>query len=451
MSDNLEKFGYEQELKRSLPFRDVLIYGMIFMVPIAPMGIYGFVAKDAYGMVPLVYLVGVFAMIFTALSYARMSERFPISGSVYAYVQHGINPHIGFLAGWVIMMDYILTPALLYSMAGIWLSSIVTGTSPWIWVLLFIAINTVINIRGIEFTAKANMIMLIIELAALAIFIVAGIYFVVQGGGAGGFTLAPFFQPGKINPAFLATATSIAVLSFLGFDAISTLAEETNNAQKMIGRATITALFLMGTIFIVQTYVAAIVVPDATTLNPDTAFFEIAGIAAGEWFKTLLTVVNIIAVGIANTLAAQAGMSRVLYSMSRDKAMPAIFGKIHPKYKTPYMATLFVAGFSILVLLVTSLKIDVLAKFVNFGALTSFVVLNFTVFWFFFVREKNHNYFRYLILPWLGIFVIGFVWFGFDPMTKVVGFIWLAIGVIYGAIQSKGYKVVPDAFKNTKL
>ncbi|MGE5380039.1 MAG: APC family permease, partial [Methylocystaceae bacterium] len=448
---NLENFGYKQELKRTLPFRDVLVYGMIFMVPIAPMGIYGFVAKDASGMVPLVYLVGIFAMIFTALSYARMSEQFPISGSVYAYVQHGLNPHIGFLAGWVIMMDYIVTPALLYSMSGTWLSSLLPGSSPWIWVLLFIAVNTWINIRGIEFTAKANMVMLFIELAALAIFVVAGLFFVIKGGGAGGLTLAPFYQPGKVDLGFIATATSIAVLSFLGFDAISTLAEETNDAQKMIGKATITALIVMGLIFILQTYVAAIVVPDATKFKPDTAFFDIAGVAAGVWFKNILTIVNIIAVGIANTLAAQAGMSRILYSMSRDKSLPAVFSKVHPKYKTPYIATLFVAVFSILVLVVTSLKIDMLSKFVNFGALTSFMVLNFTVFWFFFIKQKQHNLFKYLILPWAGILVIGFVWFGFDPLTKIVGFIWLGIGIIYGAIMSKGYKVVPDAFKNAKF
>jgi amino acid transporter len=293
--------------------------------------------------------------------------------------------------------------------------------------------------------------MLFIELAALAIFVVAGLVFVINGGGVGSLSIAPFYQPGKIDPSFIAAATSIAVLSFLGFDAISTLAEETKDAQKMIGRATITALFLMGSIFILQTYVAAIVAPDISKLNPDTAFFEIAGLAAGEWFKTVLTIVNILAVGIANTLAAQAGMSRVLYSMSRDKAMPAIFSKIHPKYKTPYMATLFVAVFSVVVLLITSLKIDVLTKFVNFGALTSFMVLNFTVFWYFWVKQNEHNFIRNLLLPFMGVGIIGFVWMGFDTITLIVGFSWLAIGIVYGAIKSKGYKVVPDAFKNTKF
>jgi amino acid transporter len=449
--DSLEKFGYEQKLKRTLSFRDVLVYGMIFMVPIAPMGIYGFIAPTAFNMVPFVYFIGICAMIFTALAYYRMSERFPISGSVYAYVQRAVNPHVGFLAGWTIMMDYIITPGLLYAMAGVWLGSLTPGISPWVWVLIFIVINTTINILGIEFTAKTNIVMLVIELIALGIFIVAGLAFVFAGGGMGGLSIEPIYQPGKIDPKFIAMATSIAVLSFLGFDGISTLAEETKNAQKTIGRATVAALLIMGALFIIQTYVAAIVAPDISALDPNIAFFQIAGIAGGPALQWGLTIVNIIAVGIANTLAAQAGMARVLFSMSRDGMVPTFLSKVHPKFKTPYTSTIFVAAFSIFVLLIFNLKIDILAKFINFGAVTSFIVLNLSVFWFFYIKEKRRDAkgtMNYLIFPLIGILILGFVWWGFDPLTKIVGFSWIAVGLIYGMFKSKFYKEVPEVFRN---
>lgn len=447
--DNLEKFGYEQKLKRVLPFRDVLIYGMIFMVPIAPMGIYGFVAPDAANMVPLVYVIGICAMIFTALSYYHMSQRFPIAGSVYAYVQRALNPHIGFIAGWILLMDYILIPALLYAMAGLWCASLTPEIDAWIWVSAFIFINTFINVIGVEFTARSNIIMLVIELVALAIFMVVGLVFVLKGGGMGALSWDPIFQPDKISPHFLAAAASIAVLSFLGFDAISTLAEETTNAEKTIGRATVAALLLVGGLFVLQTYVAALVAPDIAKLNPETAFFEIAGIAGGDWLKYLLTTVNILAFGIANTMAAQASISRILFSMSRDKVIPGIFSVVHPTFKTPWVATIFVALFSILVLSITGLRIEILSKFVNFGALTSFIILNFSVFWFFFVKEKRgglHGIINYVLCPLLGASIIGFVWWGFDLVTLEVGFAWMLIGIIWGAIASAGYRKLPMTF-----
>jgi amino acid transporter len=110
----LESFGYHQELKRSLGLRDLIIYGLVFMVPIAPFAIFGTVFNSSKGMVPLTYLIGMVAMIFTALSYREMSRAFPIAGSVYSYVSHGINSSVGFFAGWAILLDYLLVPTLLY-------------------------------------------------------------------------------------------------------------------------------------------------------------------------------------------------------------------------------------------------------------------------------------------------------------------------------------------------
>src|SRR5215510_7840963 len=171
-SGSVEQFGYKQELSRSLSFSDLLIYGLIFMVPIAPFGIFGGVFQASGGMVALAYAIGMIAMMFTALSYAQMVRAFPMAGSVYSYAGRGIAPPVGFLAGWVILLDYVLVPGLLYLIAGVAMNSVVPSIPVWVWLVAFVVLNTVINLFGIQLTARVNMIMLIGELIVLGIFIV---------------------------------------------------------------------------------------------------------------------------------------------------------------------------------------------------------------------------------------------------------------------------------------
>src|SRR5690625_2602080 len=233
---SLEEVGYKQELKRGLTFTDILIYGLIFMVPIAPFGIYGEVIQGSEGMVALAYLIGMFGMIFTALSYARMSEEFPLAGSVYSYVGRGLNQHVGFIAGWLIMLDYLLVPALLYVVSAAALSGMLPAVPAWIWIIVFVTINTVINYLGIEMTARTNKLFLVFELAVLAIFLVIGITAIAQGVNGATFSFDPLYNSENFSLSLVLAAVSIAVLSFLGFDAISTLSEESAGGPKAIGR-----------------------------------------------------------------------------------------------------------------------------------------------------------------------------------------------------------------------
>src|SRR5829696_5643977 len=181
----LRQFGYQQELSRSLGFSDLLIYGLIFMVPIAPFGIFGSVYSGSGGMVALAYAIGMVAMMFTANSYAQMSRAFPMAGSVYTYAGRGINPPVGFLAGWVIILDYVLVPALLYLIASVAMHSLVPGIPVWLWLVAFVVLNTVVNYLGIEMTAKVNKVMLAAELVVLAIFLVVGLVALASGKGNG--------------------------------------------------------------------------------------------------------------------------------------------------------------------------------------------------------------------------------------------------------------------------
>ena len=452
-NSSLEQFGYKQELRRGMGLWDVVLYGVLFMVIIAPHSIWGLVQQDALGMSTLVYIVGFIAIFFTALSYVRMSNKFPIAGSVYSYVQRGINPHVGFISGWLILLDYCITPALLYVLVANWGTMLVPG-SPWyLWVIVFVAFNTFVNIRGISMTRGIDFVIFAVEILAVIAFIALGCNFIMGGGGAGEFNADPLWQPGKVDAHFLAAGISIAALNFLGFDGISTLAEETNEPQKNIGRGILIALGIIIVCFVAQTYIASLVQPDWQSWSPEhaeNAWFYGCQMIGGDLFMNIMLIINIVAIGIANIMNAQLAASRLLYSMGRDKVIPSIFGKVHPKYQTPWVGAIFIGAVALVLSLV--LTMADLATLVNFGALASFIMLNFAVFWYFFIKEKKRysfgNIVKYLICPWLGILILGYVFTGFDVMTYIMGVSWFVIGFIICAVKSKGFKEVPDAFKN---
>lgn len=449
---NVEQFGYKQELKRTLTLKDVVLYGVLFMVIIAPQSIWGEIQVASGGMTPLVYIIGFIAISFTALSYLRMSNRFPIAGSVYAYVQRGINPHVGFIGGWLILLDYLFVPSLLYTMVANWGVELIPGSPWWLWIVVFVIFNTIVNVRGMEMTKGVDYVMFIVEIIALIVFIYLGVKYVLNGGGYGHMATEPFYQPGKVDAHFIATGISIACLSFLGFDGMSTLAEETVQPEKTIGKAILIALSIIIVVFVAQTYVAALILPDWQNTDMATGFFDAAEAAGGPIFRKILLVVNIVAIGIANIMAAQTATARMLYGMGRDGVIPRIFGKVHPKYQTPYVSALIVGIASCFIPLILSMS--QLVRLVNFGALASFVLLNFAVFLFFFIKEKQRGagaVVKYVICPWLGIIILAYVFTGFDKMTYIVGIVWLIIGLIIGAVKSKGYKEVPEAFKNLEV
>lgn len=450
---SLEQFGYKQELRRGMGLWDVVLYGVLFMVIIAPHSIWGLVQQQGLGMSTLVYLVGFVAIGFTALSYVRMSGRFPIAGSVYSYVQRGLNPHAGFMSGWLILLDYCITPALLYTMVANWGVMLVPGSPWWLWVIVFVAFNTFVNIRGVSLTRGIDFVIFAVEIIAVIAFVALGCNFILGGGGTGEFNMDPVWQPEEVTPSFLAAGISIAALNFLGFDGISTLAEETERPEKNIGRGILIALGIIIVCFVAQTYIASLVQPDWASWSEEhanNAFFYGCQLIGGDIFMKIMLVINIVAIGIANIMNAQLAASRLLYSMGRDKVIPSIFGKVHPKYKTPWVGSIFIGVVALV--LVAILGMADLATLVNFGALASFIMLNFSVFWLFFVKEGKRKTFgdwvKYLICPWIGIIILAYVFTGFQTMTYIMGITWFVIGFIILVVKSKGFKEVPEAFKH---
>ena len=433
----LEAFGYHPELRRSLSTRDLIVYGMVFMVPIAPWGVFGFVWHDSKGMVSLAYMIGLFGMFFTALSYAAMSRAFPVAGSVYAYARFGIHEVAGFFAGWLILLDYILIPALIYLFAAVPLQPIFPHVPEDVWIAVFVAFNAAVNLVGIKLTARVNLALLVVELLALALFLVVGLVALYSGVGAGRLTWQPIYDPRVFSLSTVAGATSIAVLSFLGFDGISTLAEESRGGPKSVGRATLAALLLVGVLFMIQSWIASDLARGMTFTSLATAFYQIAARVGGVWLQDITILVSSVAAGIANAMAAQAAVSRVLFAMARDAQLPTPLARIHPRFQTPYVSTLVVSGISLLVALFFAKRIDDLTRIVNFGALTGFVLLHVSVINHYFIRERSGRWLRHFLFPIIGLAVITYVLYETNRMAKLMGACWIVIGIIYYLVLTK--------------
>lgn len=433
---SIEQFGYRQQLRRALTIGDLIIFGMIFMVPIAPYTVFGFVWSDAKGMAPLAYLIGLVGMLFTALSYAAMSEAFPLAGSVYTYAQRGLHEVAGFFSGWLILLDYILVPSLLYLFSAVALRPILPQVPSWVWLVSFVSLNAVANFFGVEFTARVNRYLLVMELITLALFVVLGLHALYGGAGAGRLTLQPIYDPSVFSLATVAGATATAVLSFLGFDAISTLSEESLGERQAVGRATLLSLGLVGALFMLQTWLATDLARGMHFTSNDTAFYEVAERAGGSGLRLIVIIATVIGGAIANAMAAQAAVSRILFAMARDRKMPAILAKVHPRYRTPYVSTLAVAGVSLAVGLLFSTHVDDLTRVVNFGALCGFVLLHLSVIHHYFIRQRTGNWWRHLLLPLTGLLIIVYVLYAMDPAAKKLGAAWVILGVVYYAVLS---------------
>ncbi|WP_024619142.1 APC family permease [Pseudomonas kilonensis] len=444
---SIEAFGYKQELKRGLSLTDLVVYGMIFMIPIAPFGVYGYVNAEAPGMVPLAYIIGMVAMLFTALSYGSMARAFPVAGSVYSYAQRGLNPHVGFIAGWLMLLDYLLIPPLLYVYAAMALNHLYPDIPKVGFILAFLVSATFVNLRGITFTARMNIIFLLAQLVVLGIFLFYAWNALHGGAGNGQLTLAPLYSPEHFNFALLMQAVSIAVLSFLGFDAISTLAEEIKgDPGRSVGKAALVTLLVMGAIFVVQTWIATDLAAGMGFKSADTAFYEIAELAAGSWLATLTAVATALAWGVAVAITSQAAVSRLLFGMARDGQLPKVLAKVHPKHNTPYLSIYLVAVLSLLICYLFIDAVDTLTSLVNFGALSGFMLLHITVINHYWRRQQSGQLIRHLICPLVGFVIVAAIMYNMGVAAQKLGLIWIAAGVVYLCALNKfgNPSAVPD-------
>jgi amino acid transporter len=434
------------QLKRVLTLKDLVIYGIAFMTPIAPAYIYGFAAESTGGMLPLAYLIAMVAMMFSAYSYGRMAAVFPNGGSTYTYTQRAINPHLGFFAGWAMFMDYVLVPLIVFMVGASYANALIPSVPYWVWVLLIAGIITTVNILGIGIAAKTNQILVIFMGIVVVIFVIFCVKSIVGGeSGTSLFTVVPFFNDEKFIMSAIISGAAMACFSFLGFDSITTLSEEAVNPKDDIWKAAILACLIGGLIFIGQAYVAQLVWPDVTNFSSaDTALFDIAEKAGGAVLATLYTVAIIVSTVTAG-LTGQASASRLMFSMGRDEVLSKkFFTHLHPKYQTPIYNILLMCAISVFGALF--LSANFVAELMNFGGLTGFMFVNLSVIVYYFFRKKEKKIIRYLLIPGLGFGICFYLFINLSPMTLKIGFLWLAIGFIYAFITTKGFKKKPPTF-----
>lgn len=443
--NNAQRSPSIPQFKRVLKLKDLVIYGIAFMTPIAPAYIYGYASQLTKGMLPLAYLIAMVAMLFSAYSYGRMAAAFPVSGSTYTYTQRAINPHLGFFAGWAMFMDYVLVPLIVFMIGASYANVLVPSVPYWAWVLIIAGVITTINILGMQMAAKTNQILVVFMGIVVAIFVVFCIKAITLADGASAIiSIAPFFTSDTFTISAVVSGAAIACFSFLGFDSITTLSEEAVNPKDDIWKAAILSCLIGGGIFIIQAYVAQLVWPDVNSFqSADTALFEVAEVAGGALLATLFTVAVIVSTFTAG-LTGQASASRLMFSMGRDEVLPKkFFTHLHPKYNTPMYNILLMCSISIVGAIF--LPMNLVAELMNFGGLSGFMLVNLSVIVYYYFRKKEKKFVRYFLIPGLGFLICFYLFINLSPLTLKVGFTWMALGVIYAFVTTKGFKKQPPS------
>ncbi len=428
-------FGYKQELKRSLSLLDLLAYGLVFIVPIAPVSVFGIVFNASRGMVPLVYVVGLIGMIFIALSYMAMAKAFPFAGSVYAYAARALGPAPGFFAGWAILLDYFLIPTANYVVSAVAIVAVFPAVPKAAVIVLMVVTATVVNFLGIESTARTSFILLGFQLVVLLLFVAAAGAALAHHAGGARLSFEPFYKPAEMTPGLVFGALSIAVLSFLGFDAISTLSEESRQGAKTVGRATMLALCIAALLFVAQTWVASLFLLDRTSLPPgdatDAAFYGVAALVGGPVLKFLLAVPGVFLSSLASGVTAQAATARLLFGMARDGELPPFLAHVDPRSKVPTRAILVVAAVTMVTGIVLVERLELVISMVSFGALLGFLCLQVSVVAHFVVREGSRDWLRHIVTPAIGFAIIAYVLWNADANAKLAGAVWMFAGLVF--------------------
>lgn len=429
-----------QQLNKSMRFRDLMILGLLFIGPAAPVGLFGVLDAISDGAIALVYLVATIMMAFTAYSYAKMAKELPHAGSVYAYCSAGITPHAGFLVGWLLLLDYLFIPAVAYLFSGISLNAIMPQIPVWLWTTLAVIMTTLLNLVGIKKSAKITLFILILEIIIIAAVIIVGITILLKEGMKRDW-FEPFVGGALFSWSHLFSAVSIAVLSYLGFDAIATFAEENKGDRTLVGKAIMACLILAGLLFVMQTYIGALLSPyspDDLRQNPQLqgkAYYDMVNQQLSLWLGWSLGLMKAIGAAFA-AMVGQAAASRLLFSMARDKRLPSVLASVNKKSGVPMVAILFAAGFNLCLAAIAANRVNglpTLVSFVDVGALTAFIMLHISVIGYFKFKRKQTGIKSALfdvIIPTIGIAVLLPVLLHIDNDAKIVGLIWLLVGSV---------------------
>jgi putrescine importer len=453
-------------LRRTLTLWDLILYGVIVIQPVAPMSVFGVLSDRGRGHVVTAILIAMVAMLFTAISYGRMARVYPSAGSAFTYVAQEINPALGFVTGWSMVMDYMLNPLI----CTVWCAGQAAQFAPavpaWAWKIFFVIVFTLLNIRGIKTSARMNTGMaLLMGMVVVAIFVAAA-RFILGVPHDALYYSRPFYDPQTFTFGGLFGCTSIAVLTYIGFDGISTLSEEAENPRRNILLATVLTCLVIGILSAMEVYAAQLIWP-ASQPFPDvnTAYAHVAGRA----WKPLFPIVGftLLLANFGSGFGAQIGAARLLYGMGRSNALPkSFFGAVSAKHRIPRNNVFLVgavaligafileavAGYQTYGLGTQGLSWDTFnkimnggeayglgAEMLNFGALIAFMGVNLAAFVHYFVRGSEKKLTNFLP-PIAGFFICLLLWLNLSRPAKIVGTIWMVAGIIFGAVKTRGFR-----------
>lgn len=440
-------------LQKTLGLWHIIIIGLAYIQPMTLFDTFGLVSEESHFHVPTSYIVALIAILFTSISYGHMIRRYPSSGSAYTYAQKSIHPNVGFMVGWSSWLDYLLSPMVNIILAVIYLEALFPDVNHWVWVFSLTAIMTAVNLRGARFVANFNSLIVIVQLLVIAIFTWL-VYSKLQAGfnADGPITAESRYQLWSLDPFWnkltelgpLVTGATLLCFSFTGFDALSSLAEETKDTQKTLPRAIFLTALIAGMIFIISTYFMQVYFPSA----PGTYFENIAEtqpeillLVGGSLFQSYVLSFAIITV-MASGISAHAGVSRLMYAMGRDGVInKKIFGHINPKNFTPSYNILLVG---LVALTAGFMDLDIVISMISFGALTAFTFVNLSVISRYALRDgrtKNtKDIISFVIVPLLGFISIFAMWLEIEDTALKFGLWWAMFGILYLGYKTKGFR-----------
>ena len=426
------------ELHRRLTTLSAALFGLSYICPTVVISTFGVLALATRGATASAYLVATLAVLLTAVSYGRMAARYPEAGSAYTYVSRSAHGLAGFVTGWVLILDYLFIPMVICLFTAKAFEVVVPGISFRVWVIVVAAATTVVNILGIKLADRVNLTIMAAQLVMMAALgIVCVRYLNSPARSADAWTTHPFWNRDASLGALMGGA-AIAAYSFLGFDAVTTLSEETLDPTVSIPRATVLAALAGGLIFLGSAFLLGLIHPALDFKDVDNAGFEVLGLAGGASFLLTFTIVLIVSY-IAAVMCAQAGSSRLLYVMGRDGVMPLRwFAHLHPRLRTPVFN---IALMGVVMLGGEFVEVETAASCVNFGAFSAFLAVNLCVLYDHWsgARELPGGAFKL----WLaGAGALASLWLlaSLQRTALTVGFIWLLAGLAYLTIRTRGFR-----------
>jgi len=433
-------------LKRTLTLWDLILYGIIVIQPTAPMPAYGVFSNAGGGHVVTSILIAMVAMVFTAMSYGRMARVYPSAGSAYTYVGRELHPGLGYVTGWSMTMDYILNPLICTIWCAKAMADLLSGTRLQIpypglfWPIIFATLFTVLNLRGVKTSARINQTLCAIMGAVILAFFwytIRYIFHLPQYPEA--YFLRPFYNPQTFTLNRVFHGTSVAVLTYIGFDGISTLSEEVDNPKRNIFLATVLVCVITGFVAAAEVYGAQLLTPQYffPASEVENAFSHVAAIAGGVVLTKAISITLLIAT-VGSGMGSQLGAARLLYGMGRSNAIPKkFFGAIHPKTRIPANNVIFVGVIALIGAFL--LTYDIGAELLNFGALIAFMGVNLASLTHYYVRGADRTLGQ-LIPPLLGFFICLFIWIHLSNLALIAGSIWMIAGIAYGAWKTRGFQ-----------